>query len=313
MKHDTEVEIIGVDHGYKNMKTSQHFFRSAIMELPDLPEDMEGILEYKDRIFTIYGIPLASTEFYDKSDSEEFYLLTLVCMAKELKSRGKRTAHVRIAAGLPQKWYLSQKNRFAKSLGRNKELHFTFEGIPYHAYIDHVSVWPQEFAAYMAQKELCSQSSYFVIVDIGGETFDVIPIRNRRIVQDECRIDTRATIWLMNEISESIEADLYESINENVLLDLMLSGKKDGAVKNRYEEIIRKKVTDYSGYVFTRLKEMKINLELTPIVFAGGGGILLQQYGTYREDQTHFITDIRANAKGYELIDRHCWIKGRKT
>lgn len=313
MKHDTETEIIGIDHGYKNMKTARHFFRTAILELPELPEDLEGILEYKGRIYTIYGRPLASAQFHDKSDSEEFYLLTLICLARELKSRGKRTSHIRIAAGLPQKWYLSQKNKFAQSLGRNKELHFVYEGIQYHTYIDHVSVWPQGFAAYMSQQELCSLNSYFVIVDIGGETLDVIPIRNRKMIQEECRIDTRATIWLMNEISEAVEAELYESMNESILLDMMLSGKKDGAVRNRYEEIIRKKVTDYCEYVFTRLKEMKINLELTPIVFVGGGAKLLQQYGTYREEQTYFIEDIRANAKGYELIDKHYWLKGRKA
>lgn len=303
-KSINDIDIIGIDHGFKNMKTVHHLFPTALSRLSAKPDEHDGILEYNGNVYSIYGDTISAIDNHDKSTSTEFYILTLVSLAKELKARGKRNSKVRIATGLPQKWYLTQKEEFKKSLFRTKEIHFHFEGEHYHVSLESVNVYTQGFAAYMTKmNEINIASDYFVIVDIGGETFDVIPVLKNKIVQSECKIDTKATIWLMNEIAEKIEAETYESINQNTLLNLLLKSGKDVPAGNKYEEIIKKETIEYSKYVFKRLKEFKINLDLTPIVFVGGGGSLIEKYGTYNKDITYFISDLRANAKGYELIE----------
>ncbi len=60
----------------------------------------------------------------------------------------------------------------------------------------------------------------------------------------------------------------------------------------KYTENIRKRLTDY-GY-----KE-----ELVHLYVIGGGGCLLQNYSDLGEKAgVTFITDICANAKGYEIL-----------
>lgn len=303
--NNKEIEIIGIDHGYKNMKTANHIFPTAISRLANKPDELAGILEYEDEIYTIHGESLSSVNTHNKSESKEFYLLTLVSIAKELHHRGVRSASLRIAAGLPQRWYLAQKDEFKQFLMQNQEITFRYEGISYHVTILSVNVYTQGFAAYttrIAELNL-KRFSDFVLVDIGGETIDIVPVQDGVINQAECRIDTKASIWLLREISNAIESELYEPVSEHVLLNMLLNCGRDIPARNKYEQIIQKEMEKYSSYVFTKLKEFKINLDLVPVVFIGGGGSLIQKYGNYNESMTYFINDLRANAQGYELIE----------
>lgn len=300
-----EVEIIGVDHGYKNMKTANYLMPTAISRLSNKPDELEGILEFEDEIYTVHGDRLSSVDTHNKSESKEFYLLTLVCIAKELKHRGVRNADVRLATGLPQRWHLAQKDDFKKFLMQNQNISFRYEGVGYHVTLLNVNVYTQGFAAYITKMAELNLKKYadFVLVDIGGETIDIVPVQDGVIKQTECRIDTRASIWLLREIAAAIEAELYESVSEHVLLNMLLSSGRDIPAHNQYEAIIKNEMEKYSNYVFTKLKEFKINLDLVPIVFIGGGGCLIEKYGDYNKAMTYFITDLRANAQGYELIE----------
>ena len=299
-------EIIGVDHGFMNMKTAHYIFPTALSLLEGRPDSMEGILEYKDKLYSIDGKKLLAADIHDKTESEEFYLLTLVCLAKELKLRGVRTAKVNLATGLPQKWYLSQKSDFKKYLSRNREIHFLYEGIHYNVMLEKVGVFSQGYPAYVSKaNELQLKQKYFVIIDIGGETIDIIPVKSGMIQKEDCRIDTRATIWLLNNIAEKIETETFDSLNEDLLLEYMLSATKDEPKKNIYEQIVQRELSSYCDYVYTKLKEFRINTKITPLVFMGGGSTYIKKFGKYDSDNTYFITDLMANAKGYEIIASH--------
>lgn len=300
-----KLEIIGIDHGFKNMKTAGSCYRSALSMLPSKPVSLEGILEYRNKFYTIYGTPLSSVECHDKTDSEEYYLLTLVSMAKELKRRGVTDCHVRLAVGLPQKWYLKQKASFRDFLMREQRLSYRFEGVKYSVILDAVTVYSQGFPAMFAHQDLLAkyQQGYVVLVDIGGETLDIIPLRDGQIYQDECKIDTHATNWLASEIQECCESELTSGIDESYILGVIKNGNKN-MTGNAYERLICRKLQEYSDYVFRRLKESRINLDLTPVCFLGGGASIIQKFGTYRPEMTDFITDICANAKGYEVIEK---------
>lgn len=56
----------------------------------------------------------------DKIRDEDYYLLTLVASAKELKDAGLTEANIILAAGLPLTW-TSGKKQFAEYLDKNTE------------------------------------------------------------------------------------------------------------------------------------------------------------------------------------------------
>lgn len=310
-----EIEVIGIDHGYKNMKTATEFFPTALTKLNEKPDDLSGVIFFKEEYYSVHGNPIISVENHDKTKTNAFYILTLVSIAIELKKRGKRKATVRIAGGLPQKWYQSQKKEFKQHLKKNGEVFFQYEGTSYNVIIQDADIFTQGYAAALSMvsrivakkiktKISPEQMNYYVIVDIGGETIDIIPVENGKINNDRCKIETRATIWLHNEIFEAVEAELYSNINEPYLIEYIKNSDKTSKPKNEYERVIQAKLTEYASYIQTRLKEFKINIDIVPIIFVGGGASIIEKFGTNDKYYFEFVTDICANAKGYEQLEK---------
>ena len=80
------IEIIGIDHGNRNMKTASTVFSAAVQPIQTKPDSLENILEYQNRFYYVGGqVPVI--ERVDKTVNEDYYLLTLAAMAKELKHR----------------------------------------------------------------------------------------------------------------------------------------------------------------------------------------------------------------------------------
>lgn len=298
-------EIIGVDHGYKNMKTRSHSFPTAIALLPDKPDDLCGIMRYKGQYYTEFGDSIASVENHVESNNDDYFLLTLIAIAKELTTRGKTNARIRLACGLPQKWYMTQKEDFKALLMREREVHYEYAGKKHWVTIENVSVYTQGYAAVLDRLGATRyKNSYFVIVDIGGETIDIVPVQNGRILQAECKIDTQATIWLYKKIQEQIETVLYNTVHDSVIKEYIETHDAQSATENPYEQLIQSELISYTAFVRRRLMEFRINLDLTPIIFVGGGAEIMYRYGSFNQQTTEYELDICANARGYELMER---------
>lgn len=300
MKYITK---IGIDHGYRNIKTKNCVFDTAISKIAGVPDELDGILQYKDMTATLYGKRVASVNVHNKADSEEFYLLTLAALAKEMQARKMNRMSAYISAGLPQKWYLAQKESFAEMIGKEKHIEFLFEGDSYAVDIENVRVYIQGYAAAISLIMKKYQSEMVVIVDIGGETMDIIPVHGTKILREDCRIATNATIYLMRDIAERINAELYEDIPEAKVLEYLVYGSKDKECRNLYEEIMKKTTMEYCSLVYQTLREYKLNPQLVPVIFVGGGAGIMKRFGAYEEKMTEFVEDLRANAIGYELLD----------
>lgn len=300
MKH---LEKIGVDHGFRNMKTRNCIFDTALSKLPTAPDDLEGVLEYNNEYYTIYGRRITSVDTHNKADSEEFYLLTLAAIAKELKERKLHIASLYLSVGLPQKWYFSQRESFVKMLERNKYLKFRFEGTLYMADIEKIRVYIQGYAAAIELLTQKYSKEMAVIVDIGGETLDIIPVDSVKILREECRIETKAGIWLTRSIAERINSELYEDIPEAKILQYLLQGSREKKPVNQYEQIMKDTTVEYCSQIYRLLREYKLNPAVVPVIFAGGGAGIVQRFGEYNPEMTDFIDDLRANAIGYEFLD----------
>ena len=91
--------ILGVDHGYGNMKTAHRVFAASVEKEVQLGATA---LEYKGKE---YGIGCGHKEFQvQKINDEDYWILTLAAVAEELKLRGKYETVDQLASGMPDFW-----------------------------------------------------------------------------------------------------------------------------------------------------------------------------------------------------------------
>ena len=130
MRELRNTKIIAVDHGYGNMKTANTVTPTGIKAYETEPIFTGNILEYNG---IYYRIGEGHKEFIpDKAMDEEYYLLTLMAIARELNVFSIREADVHLAAGLPLTWIRNQREAFRSYLLQNPEVHYRFNGKEYH-------------------------------------------------------------------------------------------------------------------------------------------------------------------------------------
>ena len=100
--------LIGIDHGYAAIKTAHCSFPAGLEVFDHKPYSLDRVLEYDSHYYIVgtHRQPLQK----DKTATENYYLLTLAAIARELEYRkAPSTASVVLAAGLPltRCWWIS--------------------------------------------------------------------------------------------------------------------------------------------------------------------------------------------------------------
>ena len=81
-----QIYRIGIYHGYGNIKSVHHIFESGVIERAKESELAGMTVEYEGKF---YEIGSTHKEYQmDKVWDEDYYILTLAALAKELKGRG---------------------------------------------------------------------------------------------------------------------------------------------------------------------------------------------------------------------------------
>ena len=167
------VMVIGIDHGYGNMKTATRCFPSGVARYDKEPIFQNNLLVYNGMY---YQIGEEHKEFCaEKTQDEDYYVLTLAAIARELDGKGMNRAKVHIAAGLPLTWVATQKEDFQKYLLQNESVDFIFRNKQYHVEFAGADIYPQGFAA--AFYRLQDFKGINMLVDIGNGTMNIMYIR----------------------------------------------------------------------------------------------------------------------------------------
>ena len=135
---DKRIEIIGIDHGWSNMKMATQVFTTGVKEITTEPAFFDNVVEFGGVYYKVGGKRLEVRDC--KVENDNFYILTLAALAKELCRRGKKEADVLISTGLPLTRFGAEKQEFISYLSRNKEVTFRFEKKKYKVRIARVSV-----------------------------------------------------------------------------------------------------------------------------------------------------------------------------
>lgn len=296
-KYNSNIRIIvGVDHGYGNMKTAHRVFRTGVECMEEEPIVSKNFVRYKDKFYVIGESHLVYQG--NKTDSEDFYILTLAALAEELKFRGIHEANVILAVGLPLAWMKSQGADFRHYLMKEQELHFEFRKERYYVHLYGVEIFPQGFAAVV---NLGAMQGMNMLADIGNVTMNVMQIVDNKPLEKSLVTEKFGVGICMKEIQKELSKENGEDISEMLIEPLLRNGlqertdstaKKVEHIATRYTENIRRRLVDY-GY-----KEGLVHLYVI-----GGGGCLIRIYSDLAEKTgVTFITDICANAKGYATL-----------
>lgn len=304
---DRHIEVIGIDHGWSNMKTVSQIFTTGAKEIATEPAFFDNVVEWGGVYYKVGGKRLEVRD--TKVENDNFYILTLAAVAKELDRRGIRNSNVLLAVGLPLTRFGAEKQDFIKYLAREKEVSFRYEKEKYRIRIARVSVFPQCYAAVADRIRTLPERA--VIVDIGSWTVDIMPVYQYYPDEPECITIPQGLIRCMREINEECVRRIGQELDENIMQGIM-AGRK-GRIPEQYMEIIDGCLRRFTEKIYSTLKEHGYNLDVTPVVFVGGGATVMKLFGSHRSPNIQYIEDIRANAKGYEYLGKAYLAANRKA
>ena len=212
----------------------------------------------------------------NKMENDNYYLLTLAAIAKEIKQRGEKTeCSVKLAAGLPLAGFGREKKPFREYLLRSSQpVCFKFEGIPYKVTIEDVKLFPQGYSAIAIHPELIQNEPSVLLMDIGGWTVDLMRLDNGIPNASTCRSLELGMIRCIDETKEQVRRDVGLSVTD-AQVERVLAGKPCSMDEDA-RSIIQKQGRLYTERLLSAAMESGFDLKAIPVVMLGGGAAVVK-------------------------------------
>ena len=182
MKTIENTAIIGIDHGYGNIKTANTVTPTGIIAYDSKPTFEGNTLVY-DGVY--YRIGEGHKAFIsDKVTDNDFYMMTLAAIARELNNSGVTSADVHLAAGVPLTWVRTQRESFREYLLQNESVQFVFKDKEYKIRFVGCRIFPQCYPAILGNLGdmdgvNIAYPLYFNTITVVIEPTDYVGISNR--------------------------------------------------------------------------------------------------------------------------------------
>lgn len=306
MKSERETEVIGIDHGWSQIKTGSHCFNTSIKELPNAPAFYDNVLEYNGKFYSLGDERLEVLD--SKVENDNFYLLTLIAVAKELRSRGKSEADVVLAVGLPLTRFSAERKAFIEYLSKKENVEFSFEQKRFKFRVLSVSVYPQCYAAVVGMLQSFGKKA--LVIDVGSWTVDSMLIVNKKPDSSRCDTQNEGLIKCMRSINRVSVQLKNRKIDEADIRDYMMTGKT--SLPKEFKEIMDGQIKAFVEKISHYQTECGYSLDMMPVYFVGGGAIVIRNFGGMQKDNIHYVLDVKANAKGFETMAKIAIKRGKQ-
>ena len=295
--------LIALDHGNKQCKlVRSEPFISGLTESEVRPFGPD-VLKYGDKYYQISDQRIPYRR--DKTEDDRFFILTLFGIANEIEATNSYIPgimQVQLAVGLPPAHYGAQNEKFIQYFSRRGVVSFTYRGKPYSICIDDVACYPQSYAAAASMLQTLTTVPLALVVDIGGYTMDYIRIKKGRGDLASCDSLENGVIMLYNKIIAKVRAEQELLLSEEAIDAILLERPSHGL--DSVAPLVRQMAKEFVADLLSAMRERQLELRAWPVVFAGGGSILLRKQieASGKVARPLFVDDIRANARGYELL-----------
>lgn len=315
MRNYLDYKIIGVDAGYGNMKTASTIFPTGLTAMDTKPYFEGDIMELDGRWYRIGEGHKAYNP--DKTADEEFYILTLASVAKELKQNGFREANVHLALGLPTTWTGRQREAYRAYMLRNRDVSFIFNDISYRIHFVDGSVFPQGYAAMVPIMDNDKKYNGFrgfmgtvMMADIGNGTMNIMQLQNGRPDDKHCWTEVlgvnQCALTAKKQMMDRYGIELPDAVLDAYLRTGHTNLRKEYA--DQLDSIVR----GYVSGLFDALRSHGYDSRMMTLYVMGGGGCLVKNFGIYDRESVIFVDDLHASAKGYEYMAQgQLWAKER--
>ena len=256
--------IIGIDHGYYAIKTAHCSFPAGLTSYGEHePYTRQGLLEFGGCFF-VCGSGRQPIQ-RDKTINDNYYLLTLAAIAKEIRQRGlPPECSVRIAAGLPLTSFGRDKPKFKDYLLRsNQPVNYKFEGVEYSITIEEVAIFPQGYAALMTETGLLQDEPSMLLMDLGGWTVDLMRIDNAIPAADTAHSLELGMIRCVDDIREQVRRETGLSLTD-AQIENMLAGQPC-TVSEAVRGIVNQQGRKYTEHLLSATMEAGFDLSLIHI------------------------------------------------
>ena len=290
------LKVIGTDLGYANIKTANTVTPTGITVYDTEPIFQGNILECNGKY---YRFGENHKEFIaDKSVDDDFYILNLMAVARELQRTGTYDAKVYLATGLPLTWVRAQRDSFKAYLMKNKVVDFRYNDKDFHIEFVGCSVYPQGYPAIV--ERIGEFKGTNILADIGNGTMNILYIQNKKPVESKSWTEKIGVNQCVIRIKNTI-MDMYGvKIDESIVEQFLRFGKAD--VSDKYLKILYKTAVEYAEDIFSALRKYEYNSELMKLYVIGGGGCIIRNFADYDKERVIIIDDICATAKGFEYL-----------
>lgn len=296
MYYNTDTAIIGLDHGYGNLKTANCCFPASFVAYDAEPALAEKLLVYENRY---YAVGVGHREYTaDKTANDDTFLLTLAGIGAELERAAYPIRKVYLAAGLPLTWVTEQRASFRDYLLQKKHVDFRWNEREYHLDILDAAVFPQGLPALISQ--LPSFKGTHVMCDIGNGTMNTLFINNGKPDLLRQYTEKFGTYQCVLRVREALTQRFGDALPDSLIEEVLRAGKAD--IAREYQEVIADAAREYTAGIMRRLREHGFHPAVMRLDVVGGGGCLIRNFGEYDAERTVISEDINAAAKGFEAM-----------
>lgn len=292
----TKKLIVGIDHGFAMMKYTHGEFSNGLTKIPNGAAIVQNTLIYEGQTYKIGEGRLPMKE--DKVSDEDYFILTVAAVCKEMKHFDTHEASVTIAAGLPFSRYGVEKDAFQRYLKRSGEIKANLDNEDYVFTIEDVLIYPQCYAAVV--KLLNSMEGEALAVDIGSKTIDIVHIVNHVPSETKSTSVPGGMIAVMERIKNQVFRQTNRQVTETQILAVLQ--EEDIIIPEECIRIIREEFTRFAEYMDAKIAELGFDPKMIQIVYAGGGARIMRRFSRNSGKNVRILEDIRANAVGYEYL-----------
>ncbi len=294
--------IIGIDHGYYAVKGTHVCFPTGLTAYDYEPYTMQNVLQYQGTYYVCGTGRQALLK--DKTVNDNYYLLTMAAIAQEIRYRKwERKTEVTLAAGLPLASFGREKRPFREYLFRKEQpICFRYENEDYEIRITDVKLFPQGYSVVALHPEFINGEPSVLLIDVGGWTVDLMRLDNAVPNAETCRSLELGVIRCIDEITEQVRRKTGLSVTD-VQIERVLGGFPC-SMGNVAKEIILRHGRTYTERILSSVMEAGFDLKAIPSVFIGGGASIIKRHVAPQDGLCRqiFLTDVHANAAGYERI-----------
>lgn len=245
MKQYNNFLIVGIDHGYGNIKTANTVTPTGITKLDAAPTFTKNTLYYDGSYYLIgEGHKEYLTEKWEDNDN---YLFTLMGIARELKREGITFADVHLAVGLPLTWVNRQREDFRKYMLQRESVDFKYEDKLYSVRIIGCFVFPQGYAAVVPY--LKDMIGLNMLADIGNGTVNIMKISNRKPITTQSYTEKMGVNQCVKAASNAMMNKLGVTVDEMIIQSMIRYGKAD--IDSEYAEVLRQAISEYADSIFS--------------------------------------------------------------